>query len=93
MVETVPIPAEAVPYKRTALFTKQTVPAALIKDHSIKAGVWGLLHVTTGALDFIVPSLGASHRVVAGETHVVEPELLHRVSLSENTEFFVEFWR
>lgn len=87
------IPEGAAPYKRTALFTNETVPAALTNDHSTKAGVWGLLHVEAGKLEFIVPSRKSRHLVQSGETHVIEPTLLHRVSLTEGTEFFVEFWR
>ena len=37
----VKIPEGAAPYKRTALFTNETVPLALMNDHSTKAGVWG----------------------------------------------------
>lgn len=93
MTAPIQIPEGAAPYKRTGVFTKTSVPKGLTSDHSTKAGVWGLLHVEAGALDFIVPSRDTSHRVEAGETHVIEPELLHRVSLEEGTEFFVEFWR
>ena len=42
----------AKPYRRTAIFTQATVPAALLRAHSTKDGVWGVVHVLEGRLGY-----------------------------------------
>ena len=48
------IPAGFVAYRRTPVFTRETVPAGLLRAHTTKAGTWGLLHVLEGQLLFRV---------------------------------------
>ena len=38
----------AAPYKRTPEFDQNSLPDAIRKDHSTKAGTWGLLVVSEG---------------------------------------------
>jgi len=45
-------------YRRTAEFTAETVPGALLKDHATKAGVWGLIHVLDGRLRYEISPTG-----------------------------------
>lgn len=40
----------AAPYKSTAVFDSETLPAALRKAHRTKAGVWGVVNVLEGRL-------------------------------------------
>jgi tellurite methyltransferase len=89
------MPAGHGPYKRTASFTRETVPQGLLQRHSTKAGVWALVHVSRGALEFFEAEAGGESRqlVRAGQTAVIRPELEHRVAPLEDVEFFVEFWR
>ncbi len=51
-----PLPDGLAPYKRTPVFTENTVPASLLKDHKTKAGVWGVIHVKLGRLRYVIPS-------------------------------------
>lgn len=85
------------PYKRTATFTEETVPAALLGEHSTKAGVWGLIHVVSGHLRYRIvdPRREASEQLLTpqSEPGLIVPTLLHRVEPLGNVEFFVEFWR
>ena len=87
------MPEGLAPYKRTPSFSEATVPSALTADHSTKEGVWGLIHVEAGEMDYIVPSEGRVHKLSAGETCVIRSALLHKVRLGKGAEFFVEFWR
>jgi tellurite resistance-related uncharacterized protein len=41
-------------YRRTPEFMSGTIPAALLRDHNTKPGVWGLIHVTEGELRYCV---------------------------------------
>jgi len=88
------LPSQVQPYKRTDDFTTRTIPAGLLRDHSTKAGVWGVLHVLEGALRYIVePPLAREQVVHAGERAVIVPEVLHRVVAEGDVRFFVEFHR
>lgn len=84
-------------YKRTDTFTQDTVPAGLLKDHSTKAGVWGLIKVESGRLLY----RGTDPRQDAFEMELgpdvapglVEPTLLHHVVPIGPVRFHVEFYR
>lgn len=89
------LPIGHVAYRRTPTFSRETVPRALLAQHDTKPGVWGRVHVTRGALEFVELDAGAETRqtVAAGEFAVVRPEVEHRVVLLGDAEFYVEFWR
>jgi tellurite methyltransferase len=87
------MPNGVAPYKRTPTFSFETVPAGLTRDHATKEGVWGKIHVVAGRLEYNVPSQSVLLALSAGETAIVEPTILHKVTLSPEAEFFVEFWR
>ena len=94
-------PASAIPervalYKRTPEFTHDTVPAALLKAHSTKEGVWGRIQVTEGELVYRVVDPRRDKRetvLTLGCAGVVEPTILHEVQPRGRTRFFVEFFR
>ena len=85
------LPKNAVHYA-TSRFTHETLPDKLRKDHSTKAGVWGLLVVQSGELllrredkeDFVI---------TAGEAAVFAPQEVHSVEAMGNVEFEVRFHR
>jgi tellurite methyltransferase len=88
------LPDGYAPYRRTPDFSEQSVPAALLADHSTKRGVWGLIHVSSGRLEYHVQSPPErSEVVVPGTPGVIAPEVKHRVACPEPVAFFVEFWR
>jgi tellurite methyltransferase len=87
------IPEDFVAYKRTGEFTEQTVPDALRKDHSTKAGVWGKICVAEGKLNYRIPALGVETELSTGKIGVVLPEVLHSVEPLGSVRFFVEFYR
>lgn len=86
------LPANAVAYLRTALFTNATVPQALLREHRTKPGVWGLIQVERGALEYAIAG-GETHRLTPGHPGVVEPAVTHHVTPIGETAFFVEFYR
>ena len=89
------LPADVRPYKRTAVFTETTVPAALRRAHATKAGAWGMIHVLDGRLAYRItdPRRPGSERVLTrdGEPGVGEPTILHEVEPLGAVQFFVEF--
>ena len=82
-------------YKRTAEFTIETVPQALLSTHRVKPGVWALLRVLRGHVRYCRDGETADSMVVApGGAAVIEPNMPHHVELLDaDSTFFVEFHR
>lgn len=87
------LPADLAPYRRTPVFDENSVPSGLLKDHKTKAGVWGVIEVTSGRLRYTIPSQGEVVELHAGLKGIVEPDVLHHVTPLGPVEFRVEFWR
>jgi len=91
------LPADARAYKRTEVFSETTVPAALLRAHTTKAGTWGLIHVLEGRLGYRIddPRRPRAYEELAPLTPpgIVEPTILHRVELLGPVRFYVEFHR
>ncbi len=88
------LPAGYTPYKRTPELDEHSIPAGLRKDHATKPGLWGVIHVLTGRLRYIVePPLAGEHLLDPAHPGVVVPEVLHRVVPDGDVRFFVEFHR
>ena len=91
------LPGGLISYKRTPEFSEGNVPAGLIRAHSTKDGVWGLIHVLEGKLLYRV----LDERREAAELllepgsppGIVEPTILHEVEPVGPVRFQVEFLR
>ncbi|MCC2981068.1 DUF1971 domain-containing protein [Sphingomonas sp. IC4-52] len=85
------------PYRRTPVFTEETVPAALLRDHDTKAGTWGLIHVLSGQLRYRItdPRRAPAETLLTPDTPpgVVEPTIVHHVEPVGAVTFQVEFLR
>lgn len=87
------LPSGVVPYKKTPIFTDVSVPKGLLKDHATKAGVWGVIHVEEGKLEYIIPSRENRQFLHPNKVGIVHPEELHHVKPVGSCRFYVEFWR
>ena len=89
------LPEDVNAYNRTATFNFDSVPQALLRDHNTKAGVWGLIHVEKGQLEYVITQEGEEEtiKLKVGENGVVAPQQKHYVCLNKDTEFHVEFYR
>jgi len=88
------LPLGFAPYQRTAELDQTSIPAGLLRDHSTKPGVWGVIHVVAGRLHYIVePPLAREHILDPATPGVVVPEVLHRVAPIDDVRFYVEFHR
>jgi tellurite resistance-related uncharacterized protein len=91
------LPTGFCPYRRTDVFTQDTVPAGLLKAHNTREGVWALITVLDGELAYSVadPRRPASRTVLSPHTPpgVIEPTILHSVAPLGPVRFFVEFHR
>lgn len=91
------LPDNARPYRRTDVFTEESVPPGLRKAHTTKEGAWALIHVLEGRLAYRIedPRRLASKAILTPETPpgVIEPTILHRVEPLGQVRFYVEFHR
>lgn len=87
------MPNNFIAYKRTFVFTEESVPAALKKDHSTKTGVWAKINVEEGRLRYRVPLLGEEMDLSQNKIGIVVPEVLHSVEPLGKVRFFVEFYK
>jgi tellurite resistance-related uncharacterized protein len=94
---TAALPAGLEPYQRTPTFTEASVLAGLLKDHSTKAGTWGLIRVEQGRLRYVItdPAREPAERILTPDSQpgIVEPAILHRVEPLGPVRFHVEFLR
>ncbi|MDF1830812.1 MAG: DUF1971 domain-containing protein [Porticoccaceae bacterium] len=84
--------------RSTPFFTRKNVPPALLNHHNTAEGVFGQLCVMAGTVTFYgfkdkqtcEPEL--SIIVSAGEFTTIAPQYWHRVELSEDAQFNINFW-
>lgn len=79
-------------YKSTPVFTEETVPKGLLKDHNTKNGVWGLICIEQGELEYIIEDK-ETHILTPDNKGVVEPEIKHHIKPLGKVIFRVEFYK
>lgn len=79
-------------YRSTPVFTNDTLPEALRRAHSTKAGVWGLLKLIKGSVLYIVEETGERREIHAPHSVVIEPQQLHSVEPLGQMEMQVDFY-
>lgn len=88
------LPDGFVPYKRTATFDRDTLPAGLRSQHTLKAGVWGKLHMLRGRLVYRVHEPQPHERIIeAGTVAFIPPQVAHEVEPMGEVSFYIEFHR
>jgi tellurite resistance-related uncharacterized protein len=85
------VPPDVTPYKRTATFTEDTVPAGLLHDHRTKAGVWAHIVVEDGKLEYTCDR--GTFVLSPNVRGVAPPEKTHHVRAIGPVRFHVEFLR
>ena len=89
-----PLPPSVTAYRKTPIFTQDTVPAALLGRHTTKAGSWAKIWVISGRLRYrILTDTPAVHMLTPDSPGIVEPQTPHQVELLGPVEFYVEFYR
>jgi len=87
------LPNGFVTYKKTPIFTEESLPAGLKNDHSTKAGIWAKIIVTEGKLRYRVDTLGTDVELSLDKFGIVVPEVLHSIEPLGTVHFFVEFYK
>jgi tellurite methyltransferase len=86
-------PVNFIRYKKTPVFTEESLPSGLKNDHSTKVGVRGKIIVTEGKLQYRVNNLKTNVELSPGEPEIVLPEIVHSVSPLGTVKFYVEFYK
>jgi len=74
------LPEAAEPYRTIGPFDAATFPEGLRRTHDLKAGTWGILTLTAGALSFVwEDAQGGRESLVAPAEIVVPPQVPHHV--------------
>ena len=80
-------------YKVVGPFSETTVPAGLLRRHTLKPRVWGRIVVLEGELVYVIERApDVSFVLRPGEPGIVLPEEPHRVAPNGVVQFQVEFW-
>lgn len=82
--------------RTSPVFDEESVPAGLLGEHRVAAGVWGRLVVRSGALRFVFDGDGdgpPAQTVAAGASIVIPPERIHHLELLGPVTFVIEFHR
>ena len=87
------LPSSFIAYKKTPVFTEESLPGALRKDHATRVGVWGKIIMAEGKLRYRVPALQADMELSQDKIGIVVPEVLHNVEPLGAIRFFVEFYK
>jgi tellurite resistance-related uncharacterized protein len=80
----------AQPYRTTPVFDQDSLPAALRRDHSTKAGVWGIIRMLEGQLR--LSDADGSIVLDPDRPGLVHPECKHRVEPLGPMRMQVEFY-
>ena len=88
------LPENVSAYKRTKVFSDETVANALLKTHYTKKGCWGKLAVLKGSLIYHIEGEEAeSLKIHETNFGVIEPQVPHHIEISGSVEFYVEFYK
>ena len=82
--------------RTTNEFNATSVPAGLLRAHTVADNVWGRIRVIEGSLRFVWEdgrSEGGSVDLAAGDSLAIPPLTHHHVEPGDDVKFVVEFYR
>jgi tellurite methyltransferase len=85
------LPDAAQEYRRSATFTEDNVPAGLLREHGTKPGVWALVVIESGQLDYTFESPLRTFLLSPERPGIIPPEEAHHVTVIGPVRFHVEF--
>ena len=89
------LPADVIAAGQSPVFDESSLPPALRSEHRTAKGVYGLLRVLSGSLEFVWMAADGeqSAQLEEGSEWVIEPELPHRVVPGGQVRCQIEFYR
>lgn len=91
---TAPAPPSAAPrpYRVTAQFSERTIPAALLADHRLRPGTWGVLRVASGAVCYRADAAATGLVLDPDTPAVIPPDTPHHLELIGPVALVIEFY-
>ncbi|MGO1618406.1 MAG: DUF1971 domain-containing protein [Oceanisphaera sp.] len=92
------IPCDYKIKRSTHFFTKENIPKALLTHHNTAEGIYGQICVMQGKVTFYGFANEAATApektlvIEAGQFAVSPPQYWHRVELSDDAQFNINFW-
>lgn len=87
------LPDGLVPNHSSPIFTQDTLPDALQREHALAPGHWGVLNVLDGGLRFLNLETGEDHPVSAPGHVTIHPRMRHRVAVDGPVRCRIDFFR
>lgn len=88
------LPDGAECYKTIGPFLQADIPAGLLREHSLKPGVWGVLTLIEGRLRFVWDDgSGVYEDLRAPARIIVPPTVLHHLDELADAVITIEFFR
>ena len=87
------IPSGLAPAGNSLEFTDRTIPDALLQEHALAPGRWGVLNVIEGSLRFVDLEKGEERTVAAPGRITINPEAPHFLSVDGEVRCRIDFFR
>lgn len=88
-----PLPDGLVSSHSSPVFTQDTIPAALQREHALAPGHWGMLNILEGSLRFANLETGETRRISAPNRVTIHPRMRHRVAVDGPVRCRIDFLR
>lgn len=88
-----PLPDGLIPSHSSPIFSQDSLPDALQREHALAPGHWGMLHVLEGSLRFVNLENGKTLRISAPGQVTIRPRARHRVAVDGPVRCKIDFFR
>lgn len=88
-----PLPDGLISSHSSPIFTQNTLPDALQREHALAPGHWGMLSVLEGSLRFVNLETGETRRIAAPDGVTIHPRMRHRVAIDGPVRCRIDFLR
>ena len=79
------------PYRSSPVFTEETLPQALRREHRTKQGVWGVIRILSGQLKLVITETGETRLLDPDSPGLVLPGQPHHVEVVGPVRMQVDF--
>lgn len=78
---------------KTPIFNNKTCPEGIKKQHATARGIYGILHVVEGMVEFVWEDSNERIIVDTTKSFKITSERKHHLNLLWNTKFYIEFYK
>ena len=87
------MPPGMIPSGSTPVFTEQTLPDGLRKEHKLADGTWGVLRVLEGTIRFTDLETDEERSIASPDDVTIRPGALHQVATVGPVQLRIDFYR